>query len=218
MISRARRASGTGVSTSDHKPVCAHFDVQPSPIIEKLTQADAVQVGLKVKHPTRGKGEVVKIERPLDGPIMYWVTYNQDGSTHKYKPESLYKIRIDGGKKSLLSKLSRKIWGGAATSLDNVTSTGKGAREGLPCPLIRFQSIELHGLRDGDLRGGSDPYLMFLTNPGDLVSIAGDAPISTIQKAVARARIVSMASSLTSITTLSHQAHSIQVLRWCAVV
>ena len=36
--------------------------MKPSPIVEKLTKVDAITVGMKVTHPARGKGEVVRVE------------------------------------------------------------------------------------------------------------------------------------------------------------
>lgn len=37
-------------------------------------------------------------------------------------------------------------------------------------PLVRVSSLELTGLRDADLGGGSDPYCIFYTNPHGLLS------------------------------------------------
>ena len=48
-------------------------------------------------------------------------------------------------------------------------------------PLIRIQSLQLVGMKDADVGGGSDPYCIFLSNPLDLFSVGGRVPISTVK-------------------------------------
>jgi len=76
--------------------------------------------------------------------------------------------------------------------------------QGLVCTpdqsiIIRMSGVRVRGLVDADLTGGSDPYLIFLTNPAEVLSEHKYAPISAIKK---------VASSTTSPQHSVH--HSVQ--------
>jgi len=180
-------ASVPGVSTSDHKPVCAHFEITPSREIERLTLGNVIKEGMDVTHPLRGAGVVTHIEHRSFGGTLYHVNYVVDGSTRKYKADSLYKLSMGG---------LRLIPFFKPTPLDILRFKSRKAREGLPCPVLHFSFIEVSGLRDSDYRGGSDPYLVFESNPPDLFAVHADPPISTIKKQMARARVESFADSM----------------------
>ena len=51
-------------------------------------------------------------------------------------------------------------------------------------PVIRLSDVTVQGLIDADVQGGSDPYMIFFTNPPEILGPHSQAPISKIKKAV----------------------------------
>jgi hypothetical protein len=68
-------------------------------------------------------------------------------------------------------------------------------------PLVRVTSLTISELISADITGGSDPYLIFFTNPPDLLGPVKEAPISAIKKAGRRSATPSQARLLRSNTT-----------------
>ncbi len=53
-------------------------------------------------------------------------------------------------------------------------------------PVVRLSAVSVSNLRDSDLQGGSDPYLLFFSNPCGLVTEKGCTPASVTKRAAAQ--------------------------------
>ncbi|KAL3908135.1 MAG: hypothetical protein SGPRY_009916, partial [Prymnesium sp.] len=149
-------------------------------------------------HKPRGHGRITKIEETGEGKqriTLYHVEYEKESTVHKYRPESLHHLMPAVAPAAfadacLLSPPQHKLmvghkeykWWRKPMTLDFLSFSGAKARQRLPCPLLQFSFLEVRGLRDADLGGGSDPYLIFHTNPPNLLTPGDDAPISSVKR------------------------------------
>ena len=86
--------------------------------------------------------------------------------------------------------------GRASTAGDG--STWVGAAAFAPPPLLRINSLELSNLMDHDSIGGSDPYVIFFTNPPGLLADDRHAPCTVHKSAKSLRKLVSAAAAKTS--------------------
>jgi len=63
----------------------------------------------------------------------------------------------------------------------HITPTMPLVRVRQGAPLVRLEEISISDVVDGDVTGGSDPYIMFLTNPPEVLSAHHRAPISKVK-------------------------------------
>jgi len=163
------------VGSSDHKPVIATFEVQPTPVITPI------------------KEKYAKTQKPF--PILKLLKKvkkgRKAGGAEQSADTSNTADKSGASAASSSSQSSKDAAAGKAAGIAKILEAGRAKRApcdesgamAFPAPLVRLQNLIIDGALAADIDGSSDPYLMFFTNPPGL--LMGGTPISAVKKALA---------------------------------
>ena len=191
------------VTTSDHKPVLASFEVQ---LTETVFEVVALpRLGSAYAAIAAGLHLPTAVHLPHFSPRLQWpgVHLTRGSSTHRPAGGGAAGGGAAGGAAAGAAAAADAPAGASAAVPEGSQGRrsisgrhggvmGRGGmgkrlkdRLGKPhsMPLVRITSLQLSELMDMDLGGGSDPYVIFFTNPPGLLS-ADDrhAPTTTVKK------------------------------------